>query len=181
MILRAQFCELSSLALVLTFGLFQPLGAQTADRSFDESGRRLHPGDTIFVTTREGNETRGTLVRLTSTSLVISVGRGEREILAVHIQSIEKRGDPLWNGALIGAGLFGVIAALPAAIVGCDGCRGGVAGVVLEGVAIGAAFGMLVDWLHQGRTPIYRAPPATVRVLPVLDPGRRGVMLSIQF
>ena len=89
------------LAQALTLGVPRPAAAQVANRPFADLGRYLHPGDTVIVISRENGEVRGGLVRLSPTSLVVAVDGQNRELLSTEIGSIDRRGDPLWGGALI--------------------------------------------------------------------------------
>jgi hypothetical protein len=46
------------------------------------------------------------------------------------------------------------------------------------------AWGPLIDWLHQGRTKLYKAPgPGSVNLMvaPVVTPGRKALMLRVSF
>jgi hypothetical protein len=86
-------------------GSFDLRGPATLATASQLQGR-LKPGDTIFVTDRQGREVTATLTRLSSASLVIVVNGNEREILFTDIGWIEKRGG-IGAGTLISTGLFG--------------------------------------------------------------------------
>jgi hypothetical protein len=108
---------------------------------------------------RQNGEMRGKLVRLSPTSLAILANGQEREILSTGIASIEKRGDPLWNGALIGA-----VSMLPMPLVGWATVGPGThprrdVAIVGAAVAVGAGVGALIDWLRQDRKLVYGTPP----------------------
>src|SRR4051812_17989051 len=103
-------------SLVLTallIGSAAPLAAQSSGDAFGQLHHRLHTGDRVFVIDRQGRETTGTVKQLTATSIFISNGIDQRELLGTEIGRIEKEGDPVWNGALIG-----VAASAPYWVVG---------------------------------------------------------------
>ena len=86
--------------------------------------------------------------------------------------------DPLWNGALIGLGAgIGSAAALDAV-----SCENGFAGCDFPWAAyltlggIGAGTGAAIDFLI-GRHP--RPGTSTVRVVPIVGHGRKGVLASL--
>jgi hypothetical protein len=71
--------------------------------------------DTIYVTDDTGRQTEGKLLRLEPESVVMLVEGAEQRFDAAHVRRIDRRGDSLKNGALIGAGFgvaFGILAAL---------------------------------------------------------------------
>ena len=71
--------------VVLALGTWQSAEAQTAAGGFAEFSQHVKPGDTIFVTDCESRETRGTLVRLSPTSLHIAVDGQEQQMLSADI------------------------------------------------------------------------------------------------
>lgn len=156
--------------------------AQTAP-SLAELGRRLL-GDTIFVTDESGRQTRGRLVDVFPSYLVVSTPE-RRTFEHDSIREI-RRPDGLWNGLAIGvaAGL------LPGAFLGhlscedSDTCTSGpISGALVMG-GIGAAIGVGIDELvrRPGRV-IYAATPRAQRitVAPVMAPGRQGIQVGIRF
>ena len=74
----------------------------------------------VYVLDDTGVEASGRLLRLDPDSLVLLVGGTERRFDAARVRRIEKRGDSLRNGLLIGA-LVGVGVGLAAA--GISDCR----------------------------------------------------------
>jgi hypothetical protein len=152
---------LSSVILILvTWGSVE---AQTAPGAFAELGQRVKPGDTIFVTGRDSAETRGRLVRLSPTSLVMAIGGQEREIPSTEIGWIERRGDAVWDGALLGAFALGLSFAGGAGASCSPDCAKVVPTAALYGAAAGAVLGAGIDSLHPGRTVVYGTRPSVAR------------------
>ena len=65
-------------------------------------GEIIRPGNTISVTSRDSEEARGRLIRISPASLVLDVKGRQREFFVEDIGWVERTGDPLWNGAIIG-------------------------------------------------------------------------------
>jgi hypothetical protein len=77
-----------------------PAAAQELAGSFDQLRVLLKPGDTIRVTDGAGQEARGTIAALTSTSPELLVGGNRRNFLESDVRTIRhRRSDPLGNGA----------------------------------------------------------------------------------
>ena len=117
----------------------------------------------VFVQERSGAETRGRLLSITPAAIAIDVDGSQRTFAAADVVKIDRRGDSLRNGALIGAaiGLFaGFFGDCPRADTNnrSNGCPGARVGYVLGGSAIWAAIGAGVDALIPGRTRLWPAP-----------------------
>ena len=137
------------LALVSLAGA-QPLPATVLNR--------LSPKDAVIVITKNAGEMRGALVSASASSLVISVKGRREEIPAADIASIDKPGDPVWGGAIVGGVGLG-LAFMGGAGASCSpNCDKEVPAAAAGGAAIGAAIGAGIDYLHRGRTRLYRAP-----------------------
>jgi len=126
------------------------------------------------VTQPSGVEVNGHLTALSPSSLSI----GGYDFDPSRVAKIERRGDPVWEGALYGAG-FGL---LVGAAVNQD-CLGEtrhscVLPLMVEYSLIGAA----IDALHVGRTAIFRAglSPSS-RLVPLVTPSAAGVALALRF
>ena len=127
----------------------------------------------VFVRATDGVEIRGRLIDFGPASLSIFVEGARREMPLGGIDRIERRGDSLRNGALIGAA---VGAALGASLAARHGAEYGplmFVGAVGYGV-VGAA----VDAMIPGRTAIYAKPRSAVST----TGGKRvGLALRIGF
>ena len=130
--------------------------AQLSDAEYSTVARRVAPGATIFVTTRTAGEIRGRLVRLTPDAVVITAdGAGEQVISFGDVAWMERRGDPIWDGALIGGSIWG-FGSLAGAGASCSpDCASVVPAATAIGVGVGAAFGAAIDWLIPGRMLVY--------------------------
>ena len=148
--------------------------------SFDRLALQLNQGDAITVTHGDGQELRGRIVDLSSSTLALEADGLRRDLDRGDISVIHRRErDSLTNGALVGfaSGVafivtFGGSAADPYALPW----------YALFGAA-GAGIGVGFDALHQGSRVVYRAAPSDRRlaVSPVVSPERQGVSVSFGF
>ena len=129
----------------------------------DFSSIQLKNLPVVFVQERSGAETRGRLLSITPASIAIDVDSSQRTFAAADVVKIDRRGDSLKNGALIGAaiGVFsGFFGDCPrtgnSAGNGCPGAR---VGYVLAGSAIWASIGAGIDALIPGRTRLWPPSP----------------------
>jgi hypothetical protein len=120
----------------------------TAHAQSDFSKLKLGSGDQIYVTPPSGAEVSGRVISVTPTLLEIN-GHQFRPESGL---TIERRGDSLLNGALIGLPI-GVVAGVT---IGAEACLDSQRWKCAVGGAVTyAALGALIDWLHVGRTRIY--------------------------
>lgn len=116
----------------------------------------------VFVQERSGAETRGRLLSITPDAIAIDVEGSQRRFAAADVVRIDRRGDSLKNGALIGAAV-GVFTAF---LSDCprtgnsagNGCAGARVAYLLGGSAIWAGIGAGIDALIPGRTRLWPAP-----------------------
>jgi hypothetical protein len=171
-------------------GVAIPAGAQTTV-AFADLGRRLDPGDIVYVAT-SGGEVTGTVVHIAPEAIEIRTSDRTREFQQSDVRWIYRRGDSVWNGFVIGGGLLGLGFAGGAGASCSPKCGSAVAGGLVGGVAIGGTIGALVDRLHTGRTLVYgpgadepgvaeHAPPPVVSptaaapAVPAAPPASEGV------
>jgi hypothetical protein len=126
----------------------------------DFSSIQLRNLPIVFVEEKSGTETRGRLMSITPAAIQIDVDGSSRTFAPADVAKIERRGDSLKNGALIGAaiGLFtGFIGDCPRAGSndGSKGCPGARVGYVIGGSAIWAGIGAGIDALIPGRTRLW--------------------------
>jgi hypothetical protein len=147
-----------------------------------------HAQDFTFLRVRAGQIVRvteaGTGVRIIGP--VTSVTRdairvGDREFAPGAGLKIERRGDALWNGALIGFGL-GTLVLYPI-VPEFVPPRG--RSVRPANGLVWAAIGALIDRVHVGHTTIYDgssdASGRSVRLVPDVAANRKGAALVVRF
>ena len=117
---------------------------------------------TVFVLDDQGAEYRGKLIRVDADELVMRVNATERTFKRDAIRRVQKRGDSLKNGAIIGALTGAGLGALSGAFAGCPDCIG----VALLSVGIYTAIGVGLDAAIQGRTLLYEASAGTPKIQP---------------
>jgi hypothetical protein len=173
--------------LLLIAGCASSSAAQDIAGSFDQLRVLVKPGDTITVTDGAGQEVKGTISALSSSSLEVLVAGQRRALLPTDVQTIrQRRPDPLANGAKwgfgIGAGL-GLLAGL--AVDGEGETSAAIIPVVtLVYAGIGAGIGVGIDAMISSDQVIYsRSAPSSTepRLLPLLTRARKGIVLSIGF
>jgi hypothetical protein len=120
-------------------------------------------------------EFQARLLNLSPESATLLVDGQPREVALSKVARIERRGDSLKNGAIIGAAVLGGLCALTCG----QGLDNGsdLAGVVVINAALGAAIGTGIDALHRGRTPIYPAVTGRSRTSAV----RPSIGLRVRF
>jgi hypothetical protein len=154
------------ISIVMLVGLLAgaaPLRAQEVDPSLPIKNRA-----TIFVVDDKGVEHRGRFLRADDVDLVMLVNDNEQLFKRDSIARIDRRGDSLKNGAIIGA-LFGALFGVPGFLYT------GNIGVLLAPIGGYMAMGMGLDALHQGRTNVYSGVAKTTAHTP------DGRSTSVQF
>ena len=135
--------------------LLYTAGAAVAQDDF--SPGRLEVGDRVIVVWQSGGESRGKVTGMSPGGLLLDGVR----ISAVDVRKVDRLGDPLWNGALIG--LF------VGSLVGQDdqfGCSASISSrlhcAAKPAIALGV-LGALLDYSRVGRRSVFeRAPLVTV-------------------
>ena len=164
------------LALVIAGSV--PAEAQKPVESFQDLWMRVKTGDTVTVTDGSGQETTAVFAKVSDSTLSLLVGGQFRDIPFADVREVAKKGDSVWNGFLIGAGIG---AALGAASGGCDelGCYSRGAGAAATGLVFGGG-GALIDHFIKGRTVVFRAKGnIALRLEPGFSLDRHRVSLSM--
>ena len=127
---------------------------------------------TVYVLDNTGTETSGKLLRLNPDSIVLLVDGAERQFETARVARIQKRGDSLRNGAIIGAVVGVAMGIITSGISDCPGgnpgggCPGSRAALFLVSTGVYSAIGTGIDALIPGRTTLYEAsksPPTADR------------------
>lgn len=139
---------------------------------------------TVFLTDLQGAEHRGQLIRVAPDEVVLLGAKGERTFRRSEITLIEKRGDSLKNGALIGASV-GALGGLFAAgfsdcPMGRESCGGARVGFFTLSLATYIAIGVGIDALIKGRTVLYRAYGRPTLALAV-QPGKAALGFNVRW
>ena len=137
-------------------------GAQQIATSFDDLTTRVRPGETLIVTDTRGATVEGKLVRLTGSSLDMTIGRNRYtpplSIPASNINNIvATRADKLWNGPLLGLAIgagVGLLAELGAQNDHQKFQGGGAVGLG----ALSMATGFVIDLFNRPKTVVYVRP-----------------------
>lgn len=110
-------------------------------------------GQEVVVTqSASGEELRGRLVELSSTSLGILVNGQRVDLPIENVLRIDVRDDSLKNGAIIGGSVMAGLSAFGCAFTDrASTCATGMVFNTLFGVLAGVG----IDAMHKGRTPIY--------------------------
>lgn len=139
---------------------------------------------TVFLTDLQGAEHRGQLIRLAPDEVVLLGRDGERTFRRNEITLIEKRGDSLKNGALIGASIGALGGFFAAGFSDCpapkQSCGGERAAFFALSVATYTAIGVGIDALIKGRTVLYRAYGKPTVALAV-QPGKAAIGLNLRW
>ena len=161
--------------------------------SFADLAPLLRTGQRVAVTDAAGTQVTGTLTDLSAASLSVQLPAGRATFAEAQVQRIERIGDPLWNGALIGlgAGVAGGLVSVAAS--DCpDLLCGLVAGPSMAlGGALGLTGGLLVDRALQRRMVVFSRgevrglqpghSPWTWSVAPIAGRARQGFSVTVHF
>ena len=143
---------------------------------------RVQPFDKISARLSGGEKIAGRLLGASDALLTVEVDGRRQAIPASDVQEIQRRGENrakrgAWVGFLAGAAIADI------AVASGSGTEKGAGFVVgtLAGGGAGLVWGALIGAFVHENTVVYRGTAPTVRVMPVLAPGRSSVTLSLQF
>jgi hypothetical protein len=154
--------------------------------SFEQLQMLVRPGNVITVIDDAGAKLRGRLISLSSSSLKLDLGNGQRTFEQARVQTIrQRRADSLADGAWTGLAVGMVIPAI-ALLLLHDECYCGaaeVAGVIGAYGGVGAGIGVGIDALVRRTKTIYSAPAAAgrVRLTPLLTRDGSAMSVTIRF
>jgi len=137
---------------------------------------KLAIGDSVEVTERNGVITTGVLTDVSSATVQAAF----RDFPLDTVLKVDRRGDSVWDGFIIGAGV-----GLLLSPISQEGClSGSKVPCVLVPMLFYGGIGAWIDHEHEGKTTIYRAAPSAgkgAHVAPLVAPGARGVALALGF
>ena len=167
--------------------------AKRPARSFADLQQRLHSGNAVYVIDNTGNETKGTLVDVSSSALILDVNGLPRRMEQDSVRQVQRYGDSLWNGFFIGVavGIPGLLIADPT-YEPCQNdpealCANAQAGQRVLALGIMGAVGAGIDALIRGRHQVYLAPgqplqsAARIAVSARLGPSGAGLFVTMGF
>lgn len=164
--------------------------AQGVAATLDELRLLVRSGDTLTLTDASGTKVTGRLDSLSPTVLTLMVDGARRQWQAEELRSISQRyRDSLGNGALIGLGVGGGLAAVGLVIatnsdVGLEASAGEAMVAVAFYAGLGAGIGTGVDALIPGQRLVFERPGPggpSLALKPLLGRHRVGAALSIGF
>jgi uncharacterized protein YcfJ len=155
------------------------VGAVSAQEPGAQASWAPEIGGEIRVTARDGVKTRGRFRSLDADRVRLLVADQETEIARDDITRIERRGDSIKNGFIIGA----VIGILPAALASTQFEGGGdaVAVGIVAGMGIYGLIGAGIDAAHKGWTTVYKAESqakSARRELVWIGPAANGMRIG---
>lgn len=172
------------LAVALAPAVASAQGAATSWPGRDMKAAGL---STVYVLDDTGSETSGKVLRLEPDAIVLVVDGVERRFEAARVKRIDKRGDSLRNGAVIGAVVGAALGLLGMGLADCPGanasgpCPGFRAAGVLVSTGFYAAVGTGIDALRDGRTTVYQAPAASTRAARIAQRPRMALNLTFRW
>ncbi len=167
-----------SFMIVIVLGLLAATAdAQTGAKVAPDEEIQPHVGEQVRIRDVNGNERRGTLRGLRDGKLqLFTVTGGEITYSFDDIGRIDRRGDSLTNGLVIGA-LWPAVSLALGGAQGLDSTDGLVYQVPIS-IAMGALIGAGIDALHVGWTNVYRKRRDS-RSAFIVAPARRGVRVAL--
>jgi hypothetical protein len=180
---------LSVLLCTLTLVTVGGCAARQPARSFSDLQQRVRPGHTVFVIDDTGSETKGKVVEISASDLTLDVNGVRRPMDSASIRQVQRYGDSLWNGLLIG-----IAVGIPGAVISDSGsqpceddpqkrCAYGQGRFLV--LAMMGALGAGIDALSRSRHQVYLADgqpvesARRVRVSPRVGLSTVGLSVTI--
>lgn len=153
---RGLMCALALLAVA-------GCAARAPARSFTDLQRRLKPDATVFVIDTTGSETRGTVISLSPSALILAVDGVQRQMGQESVRQVQSYGDSVWNGLLVGMAVWTSFALIsdptyePCPDNAQLRCANPQVGQRILGIGVMGGVGAGVDALIRGRRQVYLA------------------------
>jgi hypothetical protein len=110
----------------------------------------------VYVTNLDGLERKGHVLAAGDEGIRLVFAGRETLVPWSEVAIVERRGDPVWDGALKGAGIAAALYGL--AVIGSDGGHEGRAEFVVEGVIVWSLVGTVADAMHVARSRVFVSP-----------------------
>lgn len=142
-------------------------------------------GTRVELVDRDGTSMRGQLLRVLPNAVLVASDGATREVPLSQTSLIRRNGDPVWEGAAWGGGLFGLM--FLSYNGDCDDCYSGAQlGLIrLFYTGVGAGVGALIDAAIRDRRVLYRggdrAAGPTVTLAPVISPRAGALRMALQW
>ena len=138
---------------------------------------------TVYVVDRAGTETKGRLISITDSLVSVDVNGATKTFTPDDVSLIERKGDSLKNGAIIGAVTGAGLGLLTMGLADCPSghsdCPGTRAAGFLFSVGLYAAVGTGIDAAISGRTRIWpRKSQSGGGLVASASPAARSVFLG---
>jgi hypothetical protein len=173
------------LAALVCCGAAVPASAQAPSAQATFGQVRAEGTPTVYVTDRAGQETMGQLITFSESEITIKTGALTKTFTAAEVSLVERKGDSLKNGLIIGTviGLAASSLAVGEVCLGQSGhsCVGQRIAFTLIGTAFYAAVGAGIDALIPGRRRIWPGTPGKGNVTLGLSPGERRAFIGWRF
>ena len=159
---------------ILAVLLFVPAATHAQETLGGWQGLRTSSLQTIYVTDDTGRRTEGKLLKFDTDSLVMLIDGMEQRFDAQRVRRIEKRGDSVKNGALIGTALGLVFSSVFIGMADCAEYSGSCTGSQIAGFVVGTglytAMGAGIDAMIVRRTVVFDADRSTAAVRSLSGP-----------
>jgi hypothetical protein len=167
-----KFVRMVATAAALLIGVAST-EAQTHNDAKSTIDRKANIGNRLTITTADGTEVIGRLLRLDGEHLVLQRDTGERTFRYTEIDRVRKRKNGVLLGALIGVGA-GAALGWPVAELSANegGSRSDGVWIALAGLGAGLA----IDALLGSNPTIYRSSRSRTSV--TVTPSRNGGLLA---
>ena len=156
--------------------------------SFGDLQRVLTVGQKITVTDADGMRTKGTVAELSSTSLTLGPsGRSPGPAFSeAQVTRVARRGDPLKNGATVGALATWAVGELVVGKMADNPNASDAVGPIMGlSIGLGAVVGALVDKAIGREVPLFvrrrSSPRARATISPVLTGEAKGVRVGVRW
>ena len=158
-------------------------GASAA--SLDVLSSRLKPNDRIYVRKTSGEQLEGRFLRASEVSLALEANGQTREIPASDVQRVSRRGGNMVKKGMLFGFLTGAAVGIGAMTTSGSESEWSSGDKIFLGTVAGGGAGLfwgaIIGAVLHERTVVYSAEPPTVHVMPVLAPGRAGVVFTARF